>query len=158
MAAEDVARASRAVIASDGREGQNYALAGPEAFDLYQVAEAFSGALGRRIHDYDLSEAEFAKLMLEHAGGMTAEQLEIGVLCHLRAWRDGRADLVTGTYASLTGDPPTGFDDWIGDHVDWFDARPGMGDRMAAFFLRQKHGRHRGDAGKAGDRTAQAGH
>ena len=148
VAAEDVALATRAVIAGDGHEGQDYQLTGPEAVDLYQVAEAFSRVLGRTIHYYDLSEEEFAKMMLEHAGGMSAEQLEIGVLCHLRAWREGKADLVTGTYTSLTGESPTGLGDWIGDHVDWFGARPGVGDRMAAFFMRQKYGRHHEAGGR----------
>ena len=89
-----------------------------------------------------MPEDEFAKMMLEH-GGMTAEELEIGVLCHLRAWRDGNADLVTDTYAKLTGELPTSLDDWIGDHTDSFESRPGFGDRIAGFFIHQKYARHR---------------
>ena len=90
-----------------------------------------------------MPEDEFAKMMLEH-GGMIAEELEIGVLCHLRAWRDGNADLVTDTYAKLTGELPTSLDDWIGDHTDSFESRPGFGDRIAGFFIHQKYARRHG--------------
>jgi uncharacterized protein YbjT (DUF2867 family) len=144
VAAEDVALATRAVVLSDGHEGQNYELTGPAALSLYGVCNVFSQVLGRRIHYYDMPEDEFAAMMLEH-GDMTAEELEIGVLCHLRAWRDGKADLVTDTYTKLTGEPPTSLDDWIGDHIDSFEAKPSFGDRIAAFFMHQKYARHHDD-------------
>ena len=143
VAAEDVALATRAVILGDGHEGQNYELTGPAALNLYDVCDVFSRVLGRKIRYYDMPEDEFAKMMLEQ-GGMTAEELEIGVLCHLRAWRDGEADLVTDTYAKLTGEPPTSLDDWIGDHIDSFEAKPGFGDRIAGFFIHQKYARRHG--------------
>jgi uncharacterized protein YbjT (DUF2867 family) len=143
VAAEDVALATRAVILGDGHEGRNYELTGPQSLSLYDVCGVFSQVLGRRIRYYDMPEDEFAAMMLEH-GGMTAEELEINVLCHLRAWRDGKADLVTDTYTRLTGEPPTALDDWIGDHVDSFDARPSFGDRVAGFFIHQKYARHHG--------------
>jgi uncharacterized protein YbjT (DUF2867 family) len=143
VAAEDVALAARAVILGDGHEGQNYELTGPAALSLYDVCDVFSQVLGRKIRYYDMPEDEFAKMMLEH-GGMTAEELEIGVLCHLRAWRDGKADLVTDTYTKLTGEPPTALDDWIGDHIDSFEFKPGFGDRIAGFFIHQKYARHHG--------------
>jgi uncharacterized protein YbjT (DUF2867 family) len=141
VAAEDVALATRAVVLGDGHEGHNYELTGPASLSLYDVCHVFSQVLGRKIRYYDMPEDEFAAMMLEH-GDMTAEELEIGVLCHLRAWRDGRADLVTDTYAKLTGEAPTALDDWIGDHIDSFEARPGFGDRIAGFFLHQKYARH----------------
>lgn len=153
VAAEDVALATRTVILGDGHEGQDYALTGPAAVSLYDVADAFSRVLGRRIRYYDMTEDEFARMMLEHVG-MSPEQLEIGVLCHLRAWREGKADLVTDTYARLTGESPTTVEDWIGDHVDVFDAKPSLGDRMAGFFMHQKYGRHHG--GKGGGEDAHA--
>jgi len=146
VAAEDVALATRAVVLGDGHEGHNYELTGPEALSLYGVCSVFSQVLGRRIHYYDMPEDEFAAMMLEH-GEMTAEQLEINVLCHLRAWREGKADLVTDTFAKLTGEPPTALDDWIADHIDAFEAKPGLGDRIAGFFIHQKYARqHSGEA------------
>ena len=146
VAAEDVALATRAVILGDGHEGQNYELTGPAALSLHDVCDVFSQVLGRKIRYYDMPEHEFAALMLEH-GGMTAEELEIGVLCHLRAWREGKADLVTDTFAKLTGEPPTALDDWIGDHIDAFEAKPGFGERIAGFFIHQKYARqHSGEA------------
>jgi len=107
------------------------------------VCDVFSKVLGRKIRYYDMPEDEFAKMMLEH-GGMTAEELEIGVLCHLRAWCDRKADLVTDTYAKLTGEPPTSLDDWIGDHSDSFESKPGFGGRIAGFFIHQRYARHHG--------------
>jgi len=144
VAAEDVALATRAVVLGDGHEGRDYELTGPQSLSLHDVCDVFSRVLGRKIRYYDMPEDEFAAMMLEH-GDMTAEELEINVLCHLRAWRDGRADLVTDTYTRLTGEPPTSLDDWIGDHIDSFETKPGFGDRIAGFFIHQKYARHHGE-------------
>lgn len=49
-------------------------------------------------------------------GGMSAEEAEIGVVSHFRAWRNGGADVVTDTVQSLTGQPPTSVRSWLEAH------------------------------------------
>ena len=56
-------------------------------------------------------EEGFAQMLMEYAGLTTSEEVEIQVICHLRAWKEGRASLVgahmpymCGPDGSLLGD------------------------------------------------------
>lgn len=89
-----------------GHEGQNYPCTGSVAIDMPQVAADFTKLLGRDIAYYDLPEDEFADMLLEHGGYSDSDQLEIELLCHLRAWKEGRAETVTTEVERLTGNPP----------------------------------------------------
>ncbi|MBM3662215.1 MAG: hypothetical protein FJW94_04880 [Actinobacteria bacterium] len=122
VALEDVARVMAEVVLTDGHEGQNYLCTGPAAVDMTQVAAAFSEVLGREIRYEDLPEDDFADLLLEHAGYSDRAELEVTVLCHLRAWKEGRADLVTKTVEQVTGRPPMSVSEWISGHVADFQA------------------------------------
>lgn len=147
VALADVAAASAALVRGDGFEGHNCELTGPLALDLYQVADALSDALGRGISYYDLTEDEFAALLLEHDPERTREELDIQVLCHLRAWRDGRADLVTDTVAELAGRPALSVRDWAVVHRDQLDLPRGFRDKSMAKMVAMRYGRrHRHDA------------
>jgi hypothetical protein len=53
--------------------------------------------------------------------GYPADQLEIGVLSHYRAFRKGGADLVTDTCERLTGRRPTSVEEFIRAHKDRFE-------------------------------------
>lgn len=141
VALHDVAAATRTVImgAEADHNGQNYKITGPEGVDLYDVAEAISQAIGRTVVYYDMPEAAFAQMMLEQTGAPSEEWLEINILCHLRAWGRGDAALVTDTFTSLTGNQPTTLRQWIGQHVDQFNAPQTPEDQAAAAAIRRQY-------------------
>jgi uncharacterized protein YbjT (DUF2867 family) len=120
VALKDVTHAAAAVLTSPGHGGQNYELTGPESLDMTAVAECFSKVLGRKIRYIDLSEERLSKMILKFDKSMTPEKLEMEVLCHLRAWKKGQADLVTDTFRKLTGKEPTSLESYIRDNKETF--------------------------------------
>lgn len=60
----------------------------------------------------DMARPETLGWVVQEAG-MTAEQAEIGVICHVRAWRNGAAEACTDTYRQLTGQPATTAEAWF---------------------------------------------
>jgi uncharacterized protein YbjT (DUF2867 family) len=112
VAADDVARAG-AVVAADRREnGRNYVITGPELVSCGELCEILSRVTRRSIPYIDVPDDELERLLVEEAG-MTAEQAEIGVICHFRAWRNGDAEVRTDTYRELTGRRATTAEEWI---------------------------------------------
>ncbi|MEI7981598.1 MAG: NAD(P)H-binding protein [Bacteroidota bacterium] len=63
-----------------------------------------------------------------------AVRLEMEVLCHLRAWREGGADLVTSAFESLTSRKPTPVDEFIHNNLEHFSK--GMVPAFMASLLR----------------------
>lgn len=120
VALADVARVAAAVIRGGGAAGENLLLTGPAAVDMYEVAAAFSAALGRTIEYRDMSEDDFAEMLLGAGVVPDRDAAEIEFLCHLRAWGRGDANLVTDTYRRVTGREPTSVAEWINEHVDQF--------------------------------------
>jgi len=119
VALQDVAAVAAHVLSTDGHDGQNYEVTGPAAVDMYEVAEALSKAVGREIPYQDMPEEEFAA-MVGQATGMSPEQLECSIICHLRCWREGKAEKVTDTYEKLMGKPPTSVEAWAKQHARAF--------------------------------------
>jgi uncharacterized protein YbjT (DUF2867 family) len=119
VALADVAEAAAVVLAGGDHARRNYEITGPEALDLFAVAEAFSRVLGRPVAYQDLAEPEFTAMMAPILR-MSPEDLEMNLLCHLRCWRDGKAELVTGTFQALTGRAPTPLEAWIRENRERF--------------------------------------
>jgi uncharacterized protein YbjT (DUF2867 family) len=119
VAADDVARAGAAVLAERSENGRNYVITGPELLSLDQLCETLSRITDRPIPYMDVTDQELIRLLTDEAG-MTAEQAEIGVVCHFRAWRNGDAQAQTDTYHELTDRRPTTADEWIEAHRDVF--------------------------------------
>lgn len=119
VAADDVARAAAAVLAEERAGGHNYEITGPEALTVADMAGVLGRTLGREISYVDMPEDDFRALLVEQAG-MTPEEADINVILHLRAWRRGDADLVTGTVRDLTGRDPTSLAEWAAAHRDVF--------------------------------------
>jgi NAD(P)H dehydrogenase (quinone) len=119
VAADDVARAGAAILANGSENGRDYVITGPELLSYADLCAIMSRVTGRDIPYQDLPDEELERLLVQEAG-MTAEQAEIGVICHFRAWRDGRAEALTDTYRALTGDEPTTAEAWITAHADVF--------------------------------------
>jgi uncharacterized protein YbjT (DUF2867 family) len=119
VAAGDVARAGAVVLAGRRENGRNYVITGPELLSLGELCETMSRVTGRSIPYFDVSDEELEQTLVEQAG-MTAEQAEIGVICHFRAWRNGYAETCTDTYRELTGQPATTAKAWIEDRREVF--------------------------------------
>jgi uncharacterized protein YbjT (DUF2867 family) len=111
VAADDCGRAGGVVLTTDGHEGREYAITGPAALTFTEIAEVLTRALGRPVAYNDLADADYKALLVEQAG-MTAEEAEIGVLLHFRAFKRGDGDLITDDYQRLTGQPPTTLEAW----------------------------------------------
>jgi uncharacterized protein YbjT (DUF2867 family) len=134
----DVARVAAQVVRSGGHQAENLLITGPAAITMGEVAHALSTALGRPIRYYDLPEEEFAKMLLADGGYPSREVLETAVLCHMRAWRDGRAELVTDTVEQVTGHAPQSAVDWAREHRAVFDRPLTPADEAAAGELAQQ--------------------
>lgn len=119
VALHDVARVAAHVLTTEGHASQNYELTGPKPVDMFEVAQIFTETLGRDIQYVDMPEAEFTKMMKEITG-MPDEALERSIICHLRCWRDGMADLHTDTFEKLIGEPPTALGAWANAHASVF--------------------------------------
>ena len=121
VALDDTVEVAAIALTQEGHHGQNYEITGPEALDLYGVAEAFTRALGKPVVYQDMPEAQL-KEILQPFLRMSDEEMDLNVLCHLRCWRDGKADLVTDTYTRLTGKPATSVERWAWLHREEFGA------------------------------------
>src|SRR5947209_672958 len=119
VAADDVTRAGAVVLADCRENGRNYVITGPQLLSLNELCEILSRITGRSIPYVDVPDEELERLLVDEAG-MTADQAEIGVICHFRAWRNGDAEVRTDTYRELTGQEPTTAEDWIGAHREMF--------------------------------------
>lgn len=135
VALKDIAEVSAVVLTSEGHHGQNYELTGPQSLNMFEVAFAFSNVLYKRVDYIDLSEEAFAKMICKNEKSITPERLEVEVLCHLRAWKQGKADLVTDTVKKLTGRDATPLEEFIADNLDYF--KPGMVHRLVALLMRR---------------------
>jgi uncharacterized protein YbjT (DUF2867 family) len=119
VAADDVARAGAVIITEGSQTGRNYVITGPELLSYADLCRILSRVTGREIRYEDVPEEELERLLVQEAG-MTPEQAEIGVICHLRAWRNGDAEALTDTYRELTGESPMTAEEWITAHRDVF--------------------------------------
>jgi NAD(P)H dehydrogenase (quinone) len=116
VALKDIAEATAHVLTTPGHEGRNYEITGPTALDLYEAAEIFTQVLQTRIRYIDLDESRFTNMLKKYDKSLTTERLETEVLCHLRAWKNGKADLVTQTFTELTGHRPTSMEEFISEN------------------------------------------
>ena len=122
VALEDVAEATAGVVAGGGFVGESVTLTGPEAVDMAQVAQAFTEVLGKPISYTDMTEDDFAKMVIEFGAFPDREACEIGVLCHYRAWRRGDADVVADGFTQVTGRAPRSVKTWIAENKAHFES------------------------------------
>jgi hypothetical protein len=140
VALADVARVVSHVVQEGGHDQQEYVCTGPEALDMPAVVATLSEVIGRQIDYVDLPEVELADLMMQHAGVSDRTALDDQVLSHLRSWRDGQADVVTGTVADLTGQQPLSVRAWFEQHRQDFDAKPSLVQKAAHRMIKARYG------------------
>ena len=100
----------------------------PDAVCFSDVAAAASQALDREIVYQDMPRDAFRQLMLEEAG-FTPETVDLGVMCHLDAFRAGKARRVTTDFQRLTRRQPTSVQQWWCQHAAMFLSDPESQDR-----------------------------
>tara|TARA_R110002049_G_scaffold9747_10_gene48869 strand:- start:1507 stop:2382 length:876 start_codon:yes stop_codon:yes gene_type:complete len=101
VSAIDCGEAAARVLISDGHHEQDYQITGPQAATFEQATEILSSVLGRKIRYIDLPEKDMLGILT--GIGMTPDEAELGVLCHYRLFRQGKASLVTDTTERLLG-------------------------------------------------------
>ena len=104
IAAADVGAAAAAVLADPAPHiGKVYELTGPQSLTITELAQEFSGALGRTIH-YVNVPPQIWEAKLQEA------QLPAHLIAHLATMgqlhRDNRYDRMTDTFQQLVGRPP----------------------------------------------------
>ncbi|MGV1037016.1 MAG: hypothetical protein ACOYD0_08315 [Candidatus Nanopelagicales bacterium] len=104
-------------------------LTGPAAVDMYEVASAFTQFLGREITFQDMTDDEFANMLIEWGAFPDRATVDMEVLCHYQAWPRGDAALVTDGFQRVTGRIPMTVVDWIGKHKELFAAPPSWAGR-----------------------------
>lgn len=134
VALKDVAEVSAVVLTSGGHHQKNYELTGPDSLNMFEVADIFSGVMLKRVDYMDLSEEALVKMLQKHDKTLTGERLELEVICHLRAWKEGKADLVTDTVKMITGREPLTLEQFILENLGYF--RNGMVPRLVALVMR----------------------
>jgi uncharacterized protein YbjT (DUF2867 family) len=106
----DVGACAAAVLTTDGHDGRTYVITGPEAITYARIADELSAATGRRVEFVDVPEGAALHAMLQ-AGMPAFVALQIAAI--FAEAREGAAEQVTETVASLTGRAPHGVADFI---------------------------------------------
>ena len=138
VAASDVMRVLAAIINGSGHEGQEYVCSGPAAIDMPTVVATLGEVLGRELDYIDMPEDELRTLMVQY-GKQDPDVIDRLVLSHLRAWREGQADVVTDTVAELTGVPPMSVREWLAEHRDDYGKGPGLAQKAAAKLVKARY-------------------
>ena len=123
VAVDDVGQATAAVVKSGGSIGESVMLTGPEALDMYQVAAIFSDALGRKIEYQNMTDDEFADMVIKFGAFPDRATVDMQVLCHYQAWRRGDASLVADGFQQVTGRAPTTLREWIDAHKSVYEVK-----------------------------------
>ena len=89
----------------------------PEAGDTIAKGDSFG-----TIEAVKTVAEMYAPLTGEIVEAFDAETIEVNILCHMRAFRRGDADLVTGTFAQLTGESSTSVNAFLEEHRAAFGA------------------------------------
>ncbi len=138
VAASDIMRVLAAVINGSGHAGQEYVCSGPETLDMPTVVATLGEVLGRDLDYIDMPEDELRTLMVQY-GKQDADMIDRLILSHLRAWRDGRGDLLTDTVEELTGVPPISVREWFEKHREDYGKGPGLAQRAAAKLVKARY-------------------
>ncbi|BCJ27299.1 NmrA family NAD(P)-binding protein [Actinocatenispora sera] len=118
---EDIARVAVAVMAADGIEGRAYAMTGPEALTMTEVAELLTAATGRPYRYEPVTAGQ--KRALHAAEGFPPEVLDL--LDEIYAGRRGSPDAVVDLSTHRTfGVEPTTFADFARRHAGDFAPVP----------------------------------
>lgn len=116
--ARDIAAVAFHALTEDNHEGRAYAVTGPEALSLADVAGVISEATDGSVRYEDIpTEVAREKLLAAGLPSSFADFLA-GFYAAVRA---GAHDVVTDTVADVSGRPPCTFDSFVREHAAAFD-------------------------------------
>jgi uncharacterized protein YbjT (DUF2867 family) len=113
----DVADVAATVLTTDGHDGKDYLITGPEALSYADCAAKLSGALGRHIAYRQISPE--ATLRMLTAAGMPFWMAEALVALHTM-YDTGTLDPISDITSVLTGHPARSYDDFLADSLALF--------------------------------------
>lgn len=120
VALQDVVTAAAILLTTAGHSGKDYQLTGPDSLSLYEISDIFSDCLQRKINYIDMPEEDFEAMLIKFTD-KTPKQIDMEIMCHMRAWNQDGADLVTDTYKKIIGKDPTSIAGWINQNIKKFE-------------------------------------
>lgn len=114
----DIAEAAVEVITGEGHEGKSYSVTGPEALNLHEVAEAISGAIGKKVSYVDTPEEATRDGLL--SSGMDAWLVD-EYMAFFKLFKLGHGEIVTDDFEKLTGHKPRTIHDFARDYASAFN-------------------------------------
>jgi uncharacterized protein YbjT (DUF2867 family) len=113
----DIAAVAAEALTGARHLGQTYDLTGPDALTHFEIAEAFSKALGRLVTFTDVPPPAFAGPLAEY--GMPQWQVE-GLLEDYEHYRRGEAATISPAVRDVTGQPPRDINVFARDYAAAF--------------------------------------
>jgi uncharacterized protein YbjT (DUF2867 family) len=107
VSTEDIGAVAAAALTGDGHQGKAYALTGPEALTLTEVAGHISAALGRRIRYVETDRRALRDELL--AAGAPPEIAELNSTLYTTAMTSGAFGALNDEILEVTGRPPVSF-------------------------------------------------
>ena len=111
----DIGAVAAKVLTEPGHENRAYELTGGDALDYYQVADLFTGVLGREITYRDPSIPRFIRYHRQQGVPLPSVLIMVGLYT---ATRFGSGKRVTGDVTQLLGRPPIAMRRYIEDYAD----------------------------------------
>jgi uncharacterized protein YbjT (DUF2867 family) len=118
----DIAAVAAEALTNPSHIDQAYDLTGPEALTHYDIAEAFSRALGRPVTFTDVPPEAFAESLTSY--GMPQWQVD-GLLEDYAHYGRGEAEAVSPAVLEVTGRPPRDINVFAQDYAPAFSSSPG---------------------------------
>ena len=113
----DVADVAASVLTTEGHDGKEYLITGPEALSYADCAGKLSAALGRRIAYHEITP-DSALAMLTSAG--LPFWLAEALVALFTMYDTGTLDPISDVTSALTGHPARSYDDFLVDNLGLF--------------------------------------
>jgi uncharacterized protein YbjT (DUF2867 family) len=116
---EDIAKVAFAVLRQNGQEGKSYAMTGPEALSVGEIAACISRAIGKKVGYVNVTAEERRQALL--AAGISSYAVDAAdeQAAERRRCPESKVDLSTHL---AFGIQPTTFDEFAGRHAEAFKA------------------------------------
>lgn len=113
----DIGAVAAHVLTTDGHEGKEYDLTGPELLSFHEVAERFSEALGKKIEYVNVPMEGYRETLKKFL-----PEWHANAVCDLFAEiaQGGGLESNTDTFKQLLGREPTSLKQWVLDHRAMF--------------------------------------
>jgi len=113
----DAGEAAKVELMKDELKNKTFQLTGPESLNLNQVADIFSGGLGRKIEYKEVDEGEY-RAILEMDGWHSASiEGSINICSYVK---QGWNSLITSGISNVLGREPRTFKQYVNDYAEYW--------------------------------------